>query len=455
MNKLLTFVKYNSAIISKLYFDIYHKSSLGVLITLLIILFPENDKVYFCSELIAVYSIILIFSDFGINQLLYKSYSKLVSSQSFFYIRKICTLYVLKITLNFFFTLFIGQYLARRNLFDLKLIISMSIWIFFYQLTAQPLISALQRFSLLLKSALYSQLFTLLISVSFFLITYNWYYVLILYPALLSLSVAIFSWMMFLKSLVTNESNVILRLKNYNFNLIFKIFKKSIRNINIILSGSLTWSNTIATVFLYQVPIIILSSYASRASTTDLSYGISYLTFPLVFLRLNAVFLTLAQYLLQYKVSDYTKIRFFSSNYILNYLKRDFSFFRENLFSLTPLLLLAYLIFCCFLYLKYQQSPFLLTNLLFLFVLSPIILFFRMSRIFINKMIVSFGSSILSIYAFNIISIVLSLILIILIATYDYIFKQYQFGYFILFIGLLLDYSFYTFTMIKLDGANK
>ena len=67
MNKLLTFVKYNSAIISKLYFDIYHKSSLGVLITLLIILFPENDKVYFCSELIAVYSIILIFSDFGIN----------------------------------------------------------------------------------------------------------------------------------------------------------------------------------------------------------------------------------------------------------------------------------------------------------------------------------------------------------------------------------------------------
>jgi hypothetical protein len=179
------------------------------------------------------------------------------------------------------------------------------------------------------------------------------------------------------------------------------------------------------------------------------------LTFPLVFLRLNAVFLTLAQYLLQYKVSDYTKIRFFSSNYILNYLKRDFSFFRENLFSLIPLLLLAYLIFCCFLYLKYQQSPFLLTNLLFLFVLSPIILFFRMSRIFINKMIVSFGSSILSIYAFNIISIVLSLILIILIATYDYIFKQYQFGYFILFIGLLLDYSFYTFTMIKLDGANK
>ncbi len=453
MNKLLTFVKYNSAIISKLYFDIYHKSSLGVLITLFIILFPENDKVYFCSELIAVYSIILIFSDFGINQLLYKSYSKLVSSQSFFYIRKICTLYVLKITLNFFFTLFIGQYLARRNLFDLKLIISMSIWIFFYQLTAQPLISALRRFSLLLKTAFYSQLLTLFISVSIFLITYNWYYVLIFYPALLSLSVAFFSWMLLLKFLVLNESNVIFRFTNYNF--IFKIFKKSTRNFNIILSGSLIWSNTIATVFLYQVPIIILSSYASRASTMDLSYGISYLTFPLVFLRLNSVFLTLAQYLLQYKVSDYTKIRFLSSNYILQYLKHDFSFFRKNLFSLSLPLLLAYLLFCCFLYFKYEESPFLLTNLLFLFVLSPVILFFRMSRIFINKMIVSFGSTILSIYTFNIISIVVSLILIILIATYDYIFKQTQFGYFILFVGLLLDYSFYTFTMIKLNGAKK
>ena len=136
MNNLLSLFNFKSSVISKLYFDVFHKSSLSILITLFIILFPENDKVYVCSKIIAIYSIILIFSDFGINQLLYQAYPKFFALRSYFCIRKIFNLYFLKITLNILFALIIGHYLVLQRIFDLQLVISISIWMIFYQFKA-------------------------------------------------------------------------------------------------------------------------------------------------------------------------------------------------------------------------------------------------------------------------------------------------------------------------------
>ena len=454
MNNLLSLFNFKSSVISKLYFDVFHKSSLSILITLFIILFPENDKVYVCSKIIAIYSIILIFSDFGINQLLYQAYPKFFALRSYFCIRKIFNLYFLKITLNILFALIIGHYLVLQRIFDLQLVISISIWMIFYQLTAQPLISALKQFSLLTKTAFASQVLTLTISIIIFILTYNWYYVLICYPALLSLSIAVISWVLTLRFLVKHEYFRKSRLQSLDLKSLLRVYIISVKNFHIIFSGLLTWSNTIATVFLYQIPIIIFSSYAASVSATDLSYGISYLNFPLVFLRLNSIFLTLAQYLLQYKVSDHANVKYSSTDNVHKYMRQELFTFRKNLMNLNFPILLSYLLFCSFLIFKHGQSSFILMNIGFLLILSPLILFFRIARIFINKMIISFGKSIFAIYVYNLSSIIVVSAVMIFIASSKNIFSLIEIVYLILIIGLLLDYSFYILTLIKLDRAN-
>ncbi len=453
MKKIITKIKYKPSVVAKLYFDIFHKSSLGLILTLLMVFLPENNKVYMYSNIIAIYAIILIFSDFGINQLLYQAFAKLISTKTYLSMRKICMLYIFKISLNSIFIVCAGLFLVSLNIFDIELIISMSIWLFCYQLTAQPLISAIKKFSLLSKAAFYSQFVTLSILIVVFLLSYKWDNIFIYYPAVSSLSVCLISWILTLNNLINEKYSLRFILNNISISGFIRIAIKSIRDLKFLLNGSLIWSNTVATVFLYQIQIIILSSYASDASTNDLSYGVSYLNFPLVFLRLNSIVLTLGQYLLQYKVSDYAKTEFLLPSDICQYMRNDLSAFRKYLMNLILPLLLGYLLLCFFLYLKYTQSPFLLINLILLLFLSPIIIFFRLNRIFLNKMIVSFGSAVYPIYSYNLLSILLTLILFGIITSYDYIFSQHLFVYLIIVLGTLLDCSFYTFSMINLARA--
>ena len=120
MNILIKKLSNKYTTISKLYYDLYHKSSLGVLSTLLIIMCPEYGKVYKFSEITAIYTVILIFSDFGINQLFYQYFSKVINTPTRIMFQNIYILYATKLSLNLLFALCLGGYLKFINIFDFR-----------------------------------------------------------------------------------------------------------------------------------------------------------------------------------------------------------------------------------------------------------------------------------------------------------------------------------------------
>ena len=127
-------------------------------------------------------------------------------------------LYIFKISLNSIFIVCAGLFLVSLNIFDIELIISMSIWLFCYQLTAQPLISAIKKFSLLSKAAFYSQFVTLSILIVVFLLSYKWDNIFIYYPAVSSLSVCLISWILTFNNLINEKYSLRFILNNINHN---------------------------------------------------------------------------------------------------------------------------------------------------------------------------------------------------------------------------------------------
>ena len=427
-------------ILQKLYFDIWHKSTLPFISVLLILLYPNNYLYYQFAKVLSIYSIALIFADFGINQILYKKFAIYYEDSDMHKIIEIISLYANKIIINFIISIILGGYFIINDIFEPRIILSFSIWLLSSQLSAQPALSASRSFSKLSITALISQITT-------FIVVYNIYQgdrtggcSLTYLPSILSSSVFIWSWL-----IVASKSNVTLII----FNKLLKLFKNNLNYIsqqwisnfrNSFNELGYVWINTTLTVILYQMPILLLSNLSIQ-NLQDSSSNSSLASNLLVLVKLNSIFITIFQYLSQYKISEYSTRKFGQKLDTIQHIKIDINRINRSLSRLLTIIVVLLMTAISLFYILNSDSPFDILSY-FLMLITMISIFFRSNRILINKIIISLSLYFKPIYYFNAISICISLFIYIYISTESLIQTNTK-PIIIVLIGLACDASLY------------
>jgi hypothetical protein len=400
--------------IYKLYFDLWHKSSVGVVSLLFLVLYRSNKYAYEFSQSLSLYTVALIVFDVGLYQYIFKAsgrHAKLLENDNVTeYLKKIWKLYLLKICTSLSGVSITGFILVRQGI-GIHLIISLSAWALLYQLTAQPLLTAKKDFKSLFLAALLSQLIVVIVFA--FAIVKGKTYVLhsfIYYPAILSASSFLFTWIQFSRSTSLSFS---LRANLIDLTLDLLRHKPSFRSLTPFFKEiSLIWINTVATILLYQTPIYILSMISGRnIGSFDPSNAPFALELPLIYVKINAIVFSLFQYLSQYSIVKYANKQASCDGNALQELQSTYQAFKVRLLRSSCLIsgfyFVLFLGFICI----FMPNPSWRLEYFILIILSPLCIYTRMQRIFINKILVVYAKAMKRIVYSNIISVISAIML--------------------------------------------